>query len=500
MAGTGSRVGTGVSSPARRSFLRRRLAAILATSLVFLVTLAGISAAVGKVGYDHYDSAIQRVPNVLQPSDPSVRQAVKQTHAENYLVIGTDDRSTVQGQRSDTTMIVHLSPDHKKAIIVSIPRDSWVTIPKCTDAKGVVHPEHKGLFNSAIDVGGAACTIKTVQALTGISIKHFVQINFPGFKAVINALGSVTICSPTAVTITQGVHLTLKAGNNKLDGAQALDYVRARHQLGDGSDLGRIKRQQRFLGAVLQQARGGSLLASPAKLDSFLSAATKAIVVDKQTHIGDLKTLFDALRGLDPKRVTFYTAPIANAAYNPQNPSDPHGAHVLLSTTKGRILYDDIINDAKMTPTASASPTPTTTPTTTLTVAPSAITVAVTNGTQTAGLAGKAQTALSSLGFKKGTLTKTPQNATGTVVKYTAAQAAAARTVAAAFPDATMQLDSSHTGSIEVLVGSKYAGVRSVAVGQAAPSWVETVPATASPRPSISGGISAADKTCTNTH
>lgn len=500
MAGTDNSVSTRSSSLPRRSFLRRRLGAVLATSLVFLLTLAGISAAVAKIGYDHVDGQIRREPpGLIQSKDPAIKQAAKQTHAENYLIIGTDDRSTVEGKRSDTTMLVHLSPDHQKAIVVSIPRDSYVTIPACTNSKGVVRPEHKALFNSAITVGGAGCTIKTVQSLTGISIKHFVQINFPGFKAVINALGSVTICSPTAVTITKGVHLTLKAGNNKLDGAEALDYVRARHGLGDGSDLGRITRQQRFLSAVLREARGGALLSNPAKLNSFVNAATQAVTVDDKTHIGDLKTLFDALRGLDPKHVTLYTAPIANRAYNPNNPSDPHGANVLLDEKKGRILYDEIINDAKMTPTASASPTPTTTAPTTLTVAPSAITVAVTNGTQTNGLAGKVQTALSSLGFKKGTLVKKPQNATGTIVKYTTAQAAAARTVAAALPNALMRLDPSHTGAIEVVVGSKYAGVRTVAVGQSAPSWVATASATASPTPSITGGISAADKTCTNT-
>lgn len=497
---------SGASSTRPRSFLRRRLPAVFATSLVFLLTLGGISAALGKLTYNHVDGQIRREPpGLLQPKDPAIKQAAKQTHAENYLIIGTDDRSTVEGQRSDTTMLVHLSPDHKKAIVVSIPRDSYVTIPACTDSKGVRHPEHKALFNSAITVGGAACTIKTVQALTGISIKHFVQINFPGFKAVINALGSVTICSPTAVTITKGVHLTLKAGDNKLDGAEALDYVRARHGLGDGSDLGRITRQQRFLSAVLREARGGALLTNPGKLNSFVNAATKAVTVDDKTHIGDLKTLFDALRGLDPKHVTLYTAPIANRAYNPKNPSDTRGANVLLDDKKGRILYDEIINDAKIAPSAkatSATPTLSAGPTT-LTVAPSTIKVAVTNGTDAAGLAGKVQTALSGLGFQKGVLAKEPQNATGTIVKYTAAQTTAARTVAAAFPNASMQVEAAHSGAIEVVVGTKYDGVRAVTAGQTAPAWVQstvTTPSAATPTPTITGGISAADKTCTNTH
>lgn len=505
MAGVGNGGDIRGSTRRGRSFLRRRLPAIIVTSLVFLLTLAGIAAEIGKAGYNHYDAQIHREPGVINTHDPKVRAPQKQLHAENFLVIGSDTRvgqhgfGNTPGGGSDTTMLVHLSPNRKNAVIVSIPRDSWNPIPSCTDSRGVTHPAHVGQMNSAYNEGGAACTVKMVQDLTGIAIQHFVAINFNGFRAIIDALGSVTVCSPTAVTLTEGVHLTLKAGNNKLNGAQALSYVRARHQLGDGSDLGRIKRQQRFLSAVLREARGGTLLSSPTKLNSLLNAATKALTVDEKTHIGDLKTLFDALRGLDPKHVTLYTAPIANAAYNPQDPRRP-GGRVLLDDKKGRILYDNIINDSKVASTATrpgyaspiaASPT-------TLTVAPSEITVAVTNATNAVALAAKVQTALSGLGFHKGVLAKNPHNATGTVVKFSASEAAAARTVAAAFPDATMQLQASHIGPIEVVVGSNYHDVRTVAPGQAAPSWIKA-PTSAVPT-AVTGGINAADKTCTNTH
>ena len=100
---------------------------------------------------------------------------------------------------------------------------------------------------------------------------------------------------------------------------------------------------------MLREARGGKLLVNPAKLTSFLNAATKAITVDTGTSIADLKTLFDVLRGLDPKKVTFYTAPIANAAYDPNNPSSTHGSRVLLDAKAGKVLYDQIISDSTVT-------------------------------------------------------------------------------------------------------------------------------------------------------
>jgi anionic cell wall polymer biosynthesis LytR-Cps2A-Psr (LCP) family protein len=135
----------------------------------------------------------------------------------------------------------------------------------------------------------------------------------------------------------------LHAGQNRLDGSQALAYVRARETLGDGSDLERIKRQQMFLGAVLRQATNGSLLTNPARLTSFLDAATKAVTVDQGTSFGDLRTLATSMQGLDPKHVTFYTAPIADQNYTP--PGTTMTGRVLLDDAKGRVLYDSVIND-----------------------------------------------------------------------------------------------------------------------------------------------------------
>lgn len=339
----------------RRSLLRRTLV----TALSFTAVLGAVFGGIVTYAYAKYDGQIRRI-SALQTKDPNIRDATKQVTAENFLIIGSDSRQGANarygdapGQRSDTTIVVHLSADHRRASVVSIPRDAWVSIPSCVDARGRTVPPHQDLFNSAFSAGGPRCTIATVQKLTGIAIKHYVQVDFVGFRRVVNALGTVTVCSPQAVTDV-GTHLTLRRGENRLDGREALQYVRARESLGDGSDLDRIKRQQQFLGVVLRQAMSGSLLTDPSRLTGFLDAVTRAITVDKGTSFGDLRTLARSLHGLDPKRVAFYTAPIADRDYTP--PGTSGGGKVRLDDAKGRALYQSIIDDTTRRPGTPARP------------------------------------------------------------------------------------------------------------------------------------------------
>ncbi len=395
------------AAPARRrrrghSMVRRVILAAVAFSLVLgvcSITAAGLE-------YHHLNANIKRV-DVLQTNDVSIRNATQQLNAENYLIIGSDSRagdqaqygSDVAGERSDTTILIHLSPDRTHAIGISIPRDSWVDIPTCTGSNGKVIAEHSGMFNSAITSGGPACTIATVQKLTGIEVTHYVDVDFDGFKDMVNALGTVTVCSPEVVHDPLS-GLNLVKGNNALDGDQALAYVRARETLGDGSDLDRIKRQQRFLGVVLRQALSGSLLSNPVRLTSFLEAATKAITLDTSTSFGDLQSLTSSLHGLNPANVVFYTAPIKNQDYTP--PGTTETGRVLLDPVVGRILYDDVINDQTLTVqtqiSVSANSTTVTTespsaPSTTVpsTTAPSASPTASATATLPAGISGSDQ-------------------------------------------------------------------------------------------------------------
>lgn len=326
------------------AYVRRGLIAAVSFTLLLGLT----SAVIAGVAYQKYNGQIKRIA-VLQTTDSNIREAARQENAVNFLVIGSDTRAgadsqygNVDGARSDTNIIIHVSPDHQHVTVISIPRDSFVTIPACKQSNGQIEPEHQDLFNSAFSIGGPTCTIATVQKLTGIEITHYLEIDFSGFANMVNAMGTVTICSP------QTVHdpysgLNLKKGDNALNGGQALAYVRARETLGDGSDLQRIERQQMFLGAVLRQAMNGNMLSNPVALTKFLDAATKSITVDKGTSFEDLRSLAESMQGLDPAHVVFYTAPIANPDYHP--PGYDYYGKVLLDPVAGGILYNQVIND-----------------------------------------------------------------------------------------------------------------------------------------------------------
>jgi LCP family protein required for cell wall assembly len=361
---------------ARHQRRRGRLRRVLLPALSFTVLLGVFSAGLVGWAYAKYDGQIKKV-QVLQRDDKNIAEPTKQLHAQNFLIIGSDSRAGADskfghtaGARSDTTIVVHLSPDHRRATVISIPRDSWVDIPTCTGTDGKKVAEHHEMFNSAFSIGGPRCTIATVQKLTGIAVTHFVEIDFVGFESMVKALGTVAICSPQAVDDPNS-KLKMHAGVNHLHGSQALAYVRARETLGDGSDLGRIKRQQMFMGAVLRQAMSGPLLSNPIRLTDFLDAATKAITVDQDTTFADLRNLASAMHGLDPKHVVFYTAPIANQDYSP--PGTSLSGKVLLSDTAGRALYKSVIEDVKpVTVTSSGKPAPGSSTGTTGTTGPTA--------------------------------------------------------------------------------------------------------------------------------
>lgn len=331
-----------------QSTKRPRWFRITAWSTGVLAVLAVIAVAAGYLVYRHYDGRIDRV-DVLQTNDPNIQQPEKQEHAENYLLIGSDTRAGqnakyghVEGARSDTTMIAHLSADGEHATLVSIPRDAWVDIPSCPLGDGKWSEPTEDMFNSAFTTGGAQCTIRTVQKLTGIKITNYAQVDFAGFKTMVDALGGVEVYSPEDVNDPDS-GLRLHKGKQKLQGDQALAYVRARYALGDGSDLDRIERQHRFIASLVGEAASQNILTNPGRFKSFMDAATPSITLDKDTSTWELRGLAKRLRGLDPDRVSFYTAPIANRDYTPPGQTD--GGRVLLDDKVGAKLWNSIIED-----------------------------------------------------------------------------------------------------------------------------------------------------------
>ncbi|WP_069816262.1 LCP family protein [Streptomyces sp. TP-A0874] len=237
--------------------------------------------------------------------------------AENILLMGSDDRGGENGgygrdsgtQRSDTTILLHLAADRKSATAVSIPRDLMVDIPDCRGPDGTARGARFAQFNWAFEIGGPACTIRTVENLTGIRVDHHVVVDFTGFKQVVDVLGGVELCLPDPIHDT-AAHLDLPAGRQRLDGEQALGYVRARYSLGNGSDTERMGRQQEFLGALAEGAHSSGTLRNPARLYSLLEAVTSSLTTDEQ--LASLQDLYQLVRGMadiPPERIRFLTAP-----------------------------------------------------------------------------------------------------------------------------------------------------------------------------------------------
>ena len=239
----------------------------------------------------------------------------------NVLVMGSDTREGANAKGtgtvadtpglSDTTILLHLSADRQFAYGVSLPRDAMVQRPACRrkDGKGV-DPGGLTQFNAAYAIGGPACTVKTVEDLTGVRINHFVVVDFVGFKAMVNAINGVTICVPSAVNDTVG-HIQLPAGTYKVTGQQALDYVRVRHDLGASTgDIGRMKRQQTFISAMIQKVVSAGTLANPVRLLKFLDAATNSLTTDPGfANLKQLASLGSSLKSIGLDNVKFITVP-----------------------------------------------------------------------------------------------------------------------------------------------------------------------------------------------
>jgi LCP family protein required for cell wall assembly len=351
---TGSEpVGSVVDHPPRR----HRLLFWLAWGSVALVVLvAGISvAAVLKLKSNIHSVDVSRALGTDRPGAGGADGAGDRPL--NVLVIGSDSRAgdndfvggKVDEGRSDTALVLHLSADRKRAVAVSIPRDSVVAMPSCLGRDGVERPGAERQFNDAYTIGGAACTQRTVEQLTGLRMDHYVVVDFNGFKDMVDALGSVPICLPRAVDDTQH-HITLPAGRSRVNGTQALAYVRERYLLGDGGDLGRIGRQQAFISSVLQEATSAGTLTDPPKLYAFLQAATGAVTMDPDlASIGALTSLARQVSGVGLKNIQFVTVP--NEPYEP----DPNR---LQWSSSARALWVALRDDAPITVTAPGTPSP----------------------------------------------------------------------------------------------------------------------------------------------
>ncbi|GAA1419459.1 LCP family protein [Streptomyces thermospinosisporus] len=238
--------------------------------------------------------------------------------ARNILLIGSDSRSGEENrrygrdtgtERSDTAILLHLAAGRHSATAVSIPRDLMVHVPSCLRRDGTRAAPMFAMFNYAFEVGGSACTIRTVEKLTNVRVDHHVVVDFHGFKEMVDAVDGVEVCLRRPID-DKDAGLRLPAGRVTLDGEQALGFVRARKSLGDGSDTERMERQQRFLGALVSKVRSNDVLLNPVKLYPVLDAATSSLTTDPE--LASLRGLYELVRGvrdIPTERVQFLTVP-----------------------------------------------------------------------------------------------------------------------------------------------------------------------------------------------
>ena len=454
---------TAPPAPKRPGWSRRKkiftwVAGVLAVVLVVVVTG-------GYLVYRHLNANLHQV----DVSGLLGRQPVDlHPQAENILVIGSDTRAgqgrgygssaQLNTDHSDTLLIVHIAADRQWADVMSIPRDSWVNIPACRMGNGQTAAPQTFKINEAFTIGnlygnktklGTACTIKTVERNTGIRIDHFVDVNFSGFKDMVNAVGGVRECNTTAINDPKsGLHLS--AGHHLLNGRQALGYVRARYTLGDGSDLERITRQQAFMSALVGRVK--SKLLNPLAIYRFLDAATKSLTIDSQ--LGGIHGLYDlatSLRNLPPGKVTFFTLPTYPRSY--VVPTDT--ANLLWTQPQDSLIFQAFRDDKPVSQALLKHPR-------TPQLSPAKVSVTVLNGTASPGLQDTVAAALQQEGFHvTHTGTASTHKATQTVIRYHAGQEAQALLLArrvhgAALVEEQGTAQPPASGHLTVLVGSDY--------------------------------------------
>ncbi|MBQ0986581.1 LCP family protein [Streptomyces sp. F63] len=274
------------------------------------------------------------------------------TSGRNILVLGSDSRAgenaaldagKAPGARSDTALVVHIPEGRSRATAVSIPRDTLVTRPECGTPSGRTLPEAgRVMFNSVYAQAGPACVVKTVERMSGIRMDHYMEIDFAGFRDLVDALGGVTITTDRAID-DKATGLRLGAGTHRLDGEEALRFVRTRHGIGDGSDLGRIGLQQQFLTALLTEIKQQEILTSPAKLYRIADAATASLTTD--TAIGSLTGLADfgrSLQGIDPAAMETITLPVIQDERDPNRvvPVQPRAEELWKALRTGAAVPD----------------------------------------------------------------------------------------------------------------------------------------------------------------
>ncbi|MEV5174524.1 LCP family protein [Streptomyces flaveolus] len=463
--------------PVRRG---RRVLKILGIGLSVLVL---VTAGAGWWFYQHLNGNIHSV-SLDGKGGEEKADAFGRTPI-NILVMGSDGRTSATdcklgggcsktgvqtGSNADVEMVLHISADRSNATVMSIPRDTMTKVPACKDSEsGQSTNGYYGQINSALQYG-PACQVATVHQLTGITIDHFVKLDFSGVVKMSDAVGGVSVCVSDDVYDTYS-HLKLSKGTHTLKGVAALEFVRSRHGFGDGSDLGRTVSQHIFLSAMIRKFKSAGTLTDPTAVYDLADAATKALTVDD--GLGTVKNLISLAADVNKvptKRITFTTM---------QTAPDPGDSDRVVVGPGAKSLFATIADDQSLTTGSggkSAAASATAKAKATASAVPAAeIAVTVENGTGITGRASALATALTGQGFSSATTTaNAPSPAGSTTLTYGTGEKGAAQTVAKALGLPPSHLKQGTGSGLTLVIGSDWPSGTGYPGGSSSPAPADT--------------------------
>lgn len=346
-----------LSSPSVARQLLAFLGAAIAVVLVSGVSIGGF--ALWHSAWSLENNAIEIGAGSLPPSIGEIEGGA------NILLVGTDScegQSLEQfarcgidddgGERNDVTMLVNISESPRRVTVVSFPRDMIVPIPECPDGKGGFHPSMNGMpINASYGNGGLACTALTVEKLTGITVQFAGAIRWTGVINLSDAIGGVDVCVAGDISDSH-TGLQLSAGTHTLQGAQALQFLRIRHGIGDGSDLGRISNQQQFMSSLVRKLKADETLGDAGRLFSLATTTMQQVTQGQlvlDTNLADpvrMVQIAMAVKDVPENEIVFVQYPTEYAE---------GGKRVLPVTSAADVLFDAIKANQPLQLTGEAS-------------------------------------------------------------------------------------------------------------------------------------------------
>ncbi|MDQ0748917.1 LCP family protein required for cell wall assembly [Streptomyces africanus] len=442
--------------PARRRKPRWGLRVVTTLSVVVLA-----SAGIGHAVMTSLDADIARV-------DPfkDMKNRPQAGHGMNVLLVGTDGREKISKEErrkyrlggapchcTDTIMIVHISADRERASVVSLPRDSYAVTPTHVDrTTGKRHGGHPVKLNAAYAEGGPQLTVRTVESMTKVKIDHYLEVDFTSFMRTVDVVGGVQVCTAAPLRDSY-TGLDLPAGRHTLAGGQALQYVRARH-LDGASDLGRMKRQQRFMAALVERITSSGILLNPMKFRDVTRAVLGSVRADKGFGTHEMLDLGRAMRNFSPSSSEFATVPIEQMEFAVKGV----GSTLKWDPVKAERLFRALREDQPLSVHKARGAARI------VSVAPQQIRVQVENGTRTPGLGRRVDAALASTGFRT---TRAPVNAAAhdvkrTIIAYDPRWDRSAKSLATALPGSELRPVNGLGATLKVIAGTDFDRVRRV--------------------------------------